>query len=81
MRRGKGLGFTSSIREWMRPLADTPLHPQWLIFLGREQTRTWIQQHVSGRVLDIGCGDRWVESQLRRDYLYVGLDYPKTANL
>lgn len=37
-------------------------------------------QNIRGMVLDIGCGDRWVEKHLPPAADYVGLDYPITVS-
>lgn len=34
---------------------------------------------VSGRILDIGCADRWVERRLAAGCEYIGLDFPATG--
>lgn len=59
-------------------LRATPLHPQWLLGRGnafRERLGTL----PPGRVLDIGCADRWVERALPAGCEYIGLDYPATG--
>lgn len=68
------------LRRWLKSLRRTPLHPQWL--LGND-TRTieWIRSHASGRTLDIGCADRWIEPHLPEGCDYVGLDYLATGGL
>jgi SAM-dependent methyltransferase len=63
----------------MAPLATTPLHPQWLVLRGGKETHRAIEQVARGVVLDIGCGDRWVEGALSPDTHYVGLDFPTTV--
>lgn len=63
-------------RNWARVGAHTPLHPQWL--LGKRQLPLGIS-NVSGRVLDIGAADRWIESHLPEGVQYVALDYPATG--
>lgn len=61
-----------------RYLRHTPLHPQWL--LGRNKdTADCVAKFGSGRVLDIGCADRWVEQQLPSGSEYIGLDYLATG--
>jgi ubiquinone/menaquinone biosynthesis C-methylase UbiE len=35
---------------------------------------------TNGRMLDVGCGDRWVERCLPSNTDYVGLDYPTTIS-
>jgi SAM-dependent methyltransferase len=66
------------LRRVMRMLRRTPLHPQWLLG-GDAPTVRWIKAEARGRVLDIGCADRWVESQLPDTCEYLGLDYPDTG--
>jgi len=69
------------LKKWLAPLACTPLHPQWLVFRDRIQTRNIVTDVAVGTVLDVGCGDRWVESALDSEIHYVGLDYPNTVNM
>jgi SAM-dependent methyltransferase len=70
------------MRVTLRALASkvrrTPLHPQWLLD-GQEAAGRWVRDHAHGRVLDIGCADRWIERWLAQDCSYVGLDYPATG--
>ncbi|MES9899025.1 MAG: class I SAM-dependent methyltransferase [Sedimenticola sp.] len=64
------------LKKWIAPLANTPLHPQWL--LGRSKDlRPWLQ--LTGRTLDIGCGDRSLCQNLPDPSQYIGLDYLPTA--
>lgn len=65
----------------MAPLAFTPLHPQWLVLRDRAKPRHSVATHAQGRVLDIGCGDRWAEPTLGPGCTYLGLDYPSTVDL
>ncbi|MBJ6985298.1 methyltransferase domain-containing protein [Luteimonas sp. MC1750] len=68
------------VRSWLLPLRRTPLHPQWL--LGSQAgTASWVGQHAQGRVLDIGCADRWIVPHLRADSQYLALDYPATGGV
>lgn len=66
----------SKIRKWAKLLAHTPLHPQWL--LGSRTVPPGVAG-ISGRVLDIGAADRWIESKLPRSAEYMALDYPSTG--
>ncbi|MBB1088590.1 methyltransferase domain-containing protein [Lysobacter sp. SG-8] len=66
------------MNRWVRRLKATPLHPQWLL-RGTEELRGLLATLPPGRVLDIGCADRWVERCLPRDCTYLGLDYPATG--
>jgi len=68
------------IKNMLKPLISTPLHPQW--FTARNQKR--ISELVRGEtrgpvVLDIGCGKRWPAALLPESFNYFGLDYPETA--
>lgn len=66
------------IRGWFSLLRHTPLHPQWLLGNNRA-TAYWVSQRASGRVLDIGCADRWIARHLALDVQYFSLDYPPTG--
>ncbi len=68
----------NSIRLLLHPLRATPLHPQWLVLRGEDQNRLDIARRLIGKVLDIGCGNRQMESLLGPDTAYIGLDYPTT---
>jgi len=56
--------------SWLR---HTPLHPQWLLD-SRQSVEAWAAPHLAGVVLDIGCGDRWLEPLVAGRGQYVGLD-------
>lgn len=64
------MGRLRSLLAW---LAHTPLHPQWLM------RRRVVPERLQGLVLDIGAGDRWLESRLSPDADYVAVDYPPTG--
>lgn len=66
----------SKIRKWAKLLAQTPLHPQWL--LGAKTAPPGVAC-ASGRILDIGAADRWIESKLPPSVEYMALDYPSTG--
>lgn len=66
------------MRRWIALLRRTPLHPQWLLG-DRSADAALIGQIRHGRVLDVGCADRWVQRQLPEVCEYVGLDYPDTG--
>lgn len=66
------------IRRLGQMLRKTPLHPQWLLG-GNASLIGWISRDARGRVLDVGCADRWIESQLSEGCEYIGLDYPATG--
>jgi SAM-dependent methyltransferase len=64
----------------MRVLRRTPLHPQWLLD-GSNKTARWVREAARGRVVDIGCADRWIEKCLPPGCDYIGIDYPATGKL
>jgi SAM-dependent methyltransferase len=70
--------FAETLRRTLRHLRRTPLHPQWLIG-SNDAVGGWIAEFARGRVLDIGCADRWVERRLPYGSEYIGLDYLATG--
>lgn len=54
----------------------TPLHPQWL--LGRRAVPVGVEG-FSGRILDLGAADRWLEGCLPAGASYIALDLPATG--
>ena len=54
------------------------MHPQWLLG-SNEATGRWVARTARGRILDIGCADRWIEQQLPHGSDYIGLDYLATG--
>jgi len=70
-----GAGTASRVVQYLR---RTPLHPQWLLG-SNKGTADWIARSAAGRVLDIGCADRWIEQHVPRGSEYIGLDYLVTG--
>ncbi len=66
----------SLLRLLARYVSKTPLHPQWL--LGPRRLPAGLAQ-VTGSVLDVGSGDRWVSRLLLDGIHYVALDFPSTG--
>jgi SAM-dependent methyltransferase len=66
------------IRRIFKHLRRTPLHPQWLLG-SNEATGRWVARTARGRILDIGCADRWIEQRLPHGSDYIGLDYLATG--
>ncbi|MGN0862092.1 MAG: class I SAM-dependent methyltransferase, partial [Stenotrophomonas koreensis] len=64
------------LRQLARLFRRTPLHPQWL--LGCRSAPTGLNT-VTGRILDIGAADRWVEPLLATTTQYIALDFPSTG--
>lgn len=69
-----------AVRRIAKHLRRTPLHPQWLLG-SNEATARWIAETARGRILDIGCADRWIEQRLPHGSDYIGLDYLATGKL
>lgn len=69
-----------SLRALNDLLKRTPLHPQWLL-AGRDARAEADLAGLAGRVLDIGCADRWLARRLSAACEYVGLDYPPTGGI
>lgn len=67
------------LRNWMRPLVSTPLHPQWLAASSARHRVAWVSARAKGVVLDVGCADKGVGQFLSKDSIYLGLDYLVTA--
>jgi len=67
------------LRRLLQPLARTPFHPQWLALRGQAATRAAVLRAAKGRVIDVGCGDRWLAEAVGRQADYIGLDYPLTV--
>lgn len=63
---------------WLQLLRRTPLHPQWLLGPPRAMAPK-LAALRPGRVLDVGCADRWVADALPAECDYVALDYPATG--
>lgn len=61
-------------------LNKTILHPQWLLFRSEEERFKKLASIARGVVLDIGCSEQKLRQYLKSDCIYIGLDYPNTAN-
>lgn len=64
------------IRTIAKYLRRTPLHPQWLLPVRSLQSGS---ARLAGKVLDVGCADRWVETHCADTAWYIGLDFPVTG--
>lgn len=63
-------------RRWATHVRRLPFHPQWL--LGKRRPDDAVGR-LHGRVLDVGCADRWIAPHCPDDVDYIGLDYPVTG--
>jgi SAM-dependent methyltransferase len=52
------------------------LHPQWLL---PSRELTGAVARLRGKLLDVGCADRWIERYCSQGTCYIGLDYPATG--
>lgn len=66
----------TEFRALARYFRGLPCHPQWL--LGNRRPERGVAE-LRGRVLDIGCADRWVEGCCSAEVEYVALDFPLTG--
>jgi len=64
------------IKQWLTPLRNTPLHPQWLLGGGLKARDL---QKIDGITVDIGCADQAIRHLLPESAQYIGLDYYETA--
>jgi SAM-dependent methyltransferase len=68
------------IRNALKPLARTPLHPQWLATMARDRVLPDLAAIRPGAtVVDVGCFDAWPRRHLPAGCRYVGIDYLETA--
>lgn len=68
------------IKNLLRPLSSTPLHPQWLVARHQGRIRQLVREAIQGPVvLDLGCGTKWSQALVPASCRYIGLDYPETA--
>lgn len=68
------------LKNALRPLERTPLHPQWLAAIAADDVGGWIAATpAGGAVLDIGCGNQWPRERLPATCRYVGIDHPRSA--
>ena len=66
------------LKRWCTWLRHTPFSPQWLL-PNLQESAKWASGFSHGRVLDIGCADRWIQPHLTSNCQYIGLDYPITG--
>jgi SAM-dependent methyltransferase len=67
------------LRRVLTFLQKTPLHPQWIIFRDAEVEKRRVSSFITGRLLDIGCGNKPLAEVLSPAVEYIGLDYPPTV--
>lgn len=64
------------LRQWAGHVRRLPIHPQWLLPPRRPAEALG---YLRGKVLDVGCADRWIERHCGEEARYIGLDYPATG--
>ena len=68
------------IKNILKSLSITPLHPQWLCRgASKHLIRTLKRIDANGVVLDIGCFNKWPKDVIPKSCTYIGLDYLETA--
>jgi ubiquinone/menaquinone biosynthesis C-methylase UbiE len=71
---------TRTVRELVRRLRHTVLHPQWLLLRHERELAGLMRTRLHGVVLDIGCAGMTARQLvLQSGANYIGLDYPRTA--
>lgn len=68
-----------TLRQLIKPLQRTPLHPQWLVFRRRDRNMAQIGTRVGQKILDIGAGRQTIQRHLPDDSQYISLDYYQTS--
>ncbi|MHB8743874.1 MAG: class I SAM-dependent methyltransferase [Sulfuricaulis sp.] len=68
-----------TLRKLASALRQTPLHPQWLVFLREKRNLKRLSRDFNGRILDIGCAGQRPRRYLPAHSEYIGLDYYSTA--
>lgn len=68
-----------SLTDWLKPLRQTILHPQWIAFRTDRSLARELHALARGLVIDIGCADGSRRRFLPAGCRYYGLDYPMTA--
>jgi SAM-dependent methyltransferase len=67
------------LRRFFHGLRKTPLHPQWLVAREEEKRLQSVAGLISGKVLDVGSGDRQLENYLGSGVRYIAVDYPPSG--
>jgi SAM-dependent methyltransferase len=69
-----------AFKNLLKPLLNTPFHPQWLLTQSKNKTAEYIKSIGSDKtVLDVGCFNKWPRQLLPENCNYIGLDYFETA--
>lgn len=68
----------SVLRRLAGRFRRTPFHPQWLLGPS-DALGPWLHEKATGRVLDIGCADRWAQRWVGPECTYLGLDHSITG--
>jgi SAM-dependent methyltransferase len=64
------------LRKFANGLRYLPCHPQWLL---RPERPVDAVAGLEGKVLDVGCADRWAERHCSASATYMALDFPLTG--
>lgn len=77
--RAPATGLPARIRRFALLWSGTPFHPQWFSFKAKTGARKRAAEVAAGIVLDIGCGQAALRTEVSANSRYVGLDYPATG--
>lgn len=69
-----------TIKAALKKIKNTPLHPQWLVSRQEEKNLRNICSNLNGLVIDIGCAEKKPKEHINDQTIYIGLDYPTTAD-
>lgn len=68
------------LKELLRPLSRTPLHPQWLANRPNPELGAWLREIPAGStVLDVGSATQWPRDVIPPSATYWSMDYPATS--
>jgi SAM-dependent methyltransferase len=68
------------LKNRLKFLINTPIHPQWLIRGAKNGIVSLISQIGEDKViLDVGCFNKWAKQHCPPSCIYIGLDYYETA--
>ena len=67
-------------KKFIKPLINTPLHPQWHTARGGTLIELLSAIKSTDKTLDIGCYDKWTKKHINAKSSYIGLDYLETAS-
>lgn len=67
------------LRRLPASLRKTRLKPHWLVLKNTVYNKSAIGRRIKGRLLDIGCGNKPLQTRLSPNVESIGLDYQTTV--